>query len=233
MIETQLNIFDAIVICIMLMSCLFAFFRGFVREVLSLGAWIGAGFVTLYYFPQVAERLQPHFKTPFAAAGVATLSLYIGSLMGFSIINRILLKFIKSGSDVGMLDNLFGLCFGAFRGAFILSLGYFLISMALNKTEHPEWLKTAKTRPYVEQGAAMLVSLAPEYVKDIADFQQKAQDKIQPSDMEEVHQELRRSMEDASEDDRSNEGYSPESRAQLERMLRSLKDQSGEENAEE
>ena len=34
MIETHLNVFDAGVIGIMALSCLFAFFRGFVREVL-------------------------------------------------------------------------------------------------------------------------------------------------------------------------------------------------------
>ena len=42
MIETHLNLFDATVLGILALSCLFAFFRGFVREILSLGAWIGA-----------------------------------------------------------------------------------------------------------------------------------------------------------------------------------------------
>ena len=42
MIETQLSIFDAVVLGILVVCCLFAFFRGFVREILSLGAWIGA-----------------------------------------------------------------------------------------------------------------------------------------------------------------------------------------------
>ena len=59
MIETHLNILDASVIGIMVLSCLFAFFRGLVREVLSLSAWVGAGIVTLYYFPAVAEKLHP------------------------------------------------------------------------------------------------------------------------------------------------------------------------------
>src|ERR1700690_316704 len=101
MIETHLNLFDAIVIGIMLLSCLFAFFRGFVREVLSLGAWIGAAVVTLYYFPVVAEKLKPHFKTEAVAAGVATLGLYVVALIGFSILNMIILKYVKKGSDVG------------------------------------------------------------------------------------------------------------------------------------
>ena len=52
------------------MSCLFAFFRGFVREVLSLGAWLGAAIVTMYYFPEMAARLKPHFKSAVGAAGV-------------------------------------------------------------------------------------------------------------------------------------------------------------------
>src|SRR4051812_23214136 len=131
MVSTHINLFDVAVIGILLLSCLFAFFRGFVREILSLGAWIGAGIVTIYYFPAMAEKLQPHFKSAVVAAGFGTLAIYIVALIGFSIINMFILKFVKSGSDVGMLDNMLGLFFGAFRGALIVSLGFFLISIAI------------------------------------------------------------------------------------------------------
>src|SRR4051812_13213640 len=116
MVHTQINLFDLAIIGIMVLSCLFAFFRGFVREILSLGAWIGAGIVTIYYFPVMAEKLQPHFKSAVVAAGFGTLAIYIIALIGFSIINMFIMKFVKSGSDVGLFDNMFGLFFGAFRG---------------------------------------------------------------------------------------------------------------------
>src|SRR5438045_1137345 len=116
MIDTHINMFDVIVIGILLLSCLFAFFRGLVREVLSLSAWIGAAMVTLYFFTDVADKFKPHFKSDVIAGGVGATCLYIGALLGFSLLNMLILKFVKEGSEVGMLDNLLGLAFGALRG---------------------------------------------------------------------------------------------------------------------
>lgn len=177
MIEAQLNYLDMAVVTIMLLSCVFAFFRGFVREILSLGAWVGAGIVTVYGFSSVAELLEPHFKKPMVAAAFGTLGLYIGSLLVFSMINSTIRKFIKSGSDVGILDNVLGLVFGAARGALIIALGFLLITLAIpeNKKE-PVWLEKALTRPYAARGALFLARIAPSYLQDIADFQKKAID---------------------------------------------------------
>lgn len=180
----SINIFDAVVIGIMLMSCMLACFRGIVREILSLSAWIGAGLVTIYYFPQMTEKLQPHFKSQTVAAGFATLGLYIAALICFSMLNMIILKFVKSGSDVGFVDNFFGFLFGIFRGAFILSLGFFIITVVLpNEEEYPLWLEKSLTRPYLEKGAVALLEVAPDYLKDISSLQKKALKAVQkPSD---------------------------------------------------
>lgn len=173
MIEAQLSAFDAVVIGVLALSSLVAFFRGFVKEVLSLGAWVGAGLVTVYYFPAAAKFLKPHFKSELVATGFGTLGLYIAALLVFSIINAIILRFIKTGSDVGMLDNAFGLAFGLFRGAFIISLGMLLITMVMNKDEYPKWLKEAKTRPFAEEGALMLARIAPEYLQEMTSLRDK------------------------------------------------------------
>lgn len=166
MISTNFSYFDAAVIGVLLLSCLVAVFRGFVKEVLSLGAWIGAGLVTIYFFPDLAKALKPHFKSEVSAAGVATLSLYVGSLLTFSLINAVIFRFLKEGSDVGILDNMLGLIFGFFRGGFIVSLGFLLLSMAMKEDEYPEWVKEARTLPYVEKGAIALARVAPDYLQE-------------------------------------------------------------------
>lgn len=220
MIETQLNLFDAAVIGIMLLSCLFAFFRGFVREVLSLGAWIGAAIITIYYFPDMARILKPHFKSAMGAAGVGTLIIYSTSLIGFSIINAIILKYVKSGNEVGMLDNLMGLMFGAARGALIVSLGYFLMTIALPEKEYPQWLVESVTKPYAERGAITLAKVAPEYLREISTLQQKA--------AKEMRQARQKGPDIEIEDDKYGEdlhkgdedtGYRRSTARQLDRLL--------------
>lgn len=178
MIEAQLSAFDATVLGITALSALVAFFRGFVKEVLSLGAWVGAGLVTIYYFPEAAKMLSPHIKSPTIAAGLGTLGLYIAALMGFSLINTIILKFVKTGSDIGMLDNSLGLAFGLFRGMFIVSLGMLMITMVMTEKEYPRWLKEAKTRPLAEYGAVMLAQMAPEYLQELTNLRHKLDGKL-------------------------------------------------------
>lgn len=166
MVETQLNIFDSAVLVVIFLSTLMAFFRGFVKEVLSLGAWVGSALITLYFFPDVASWLKPHFKNPIVATGFATLGTYITALVSISIVNSIILRYVKAGSDVGMLDNMLGLVFGFARGAFIVSLGFLMMTFVVNKENYPIWVEEAITRPYVEHGAETLAKLAPRYLSD-------------------------------------------------------------------
>jgi membrane protein required for colicin V production len=208
MITTHLNLFDAGVLGVVALSCLFAFFRGFVREILSLSAWIGAGIVTLYYFPVVAAKLQPHFKNAVIASGFATLGIFIAAMIVFAMINIIILKFLKSGSEIGLIDNIFGLLFGAFRGAFIVSLGFFLVTIVMPENQYPEWLKDSKTRPYVEKGAIMLAKVAPDYLREISSLEKKMEDKMNNGD-----------TITADEEKEKMKTYTKETNARLQRLI--------------
>lgn len=217
MIETHLNIFDCIVIGIMLLSCLIAFFRGFVKEVLSLGAWVGAAIVTFYLFPYAAAALRPYVKLEATiVTGIATLGVYISALICFSLINKLIVKFLKDGSDVGMLDNMLGFIFGSVRGAFIISLGFFLLSLALpdgeaaGQKEYPVWIQESMTHTYVEQGAIILARIAPEYLGRASVLQKKAVAQAK---------ERIREREESLRDGEEGTGYSRESHREMDRLL--------------
>jgi membrane protein required for colicin V production len=178
MLEAQLSYFDLTVIAVIALSCVFAFFRGLVKEVLSLGAWIGAGLITLYYFRDVALWLKPHFKNEMIAGGLATLGLYIVCLICFSILNSIIIRFVKEGGDVGFLDNTLGLAFGAFRGTFLIALGYLIMSMFISADpeQQPAWLKNAWTKPFAEKSALLLARAAPDYLQAHSSLKDKLED---------------------------------------------------------
>lgn len=220
MIETHLNLFDAAVIGVMTLSCLFAFFRGFVREVLSLGAWIGAAIITIYYFPAMANILKPHFKSAMGAAGVGTLIIYTLALIGFSIINTIILKYVKSGTEVGMLDNLMGFMFGAARGALIISLGFFVLTLAMPEKEYPEWLKKSVTRPYAERGAVELAKVAPDYLREISTLEKRATEELQAAKKNNTNTDIEddKYSEDLHKDS-ENTGYKRSNSRQLDRLI--------------
>lgn len=179
MIEAQLNYFDMAVIGVLFLSCTFAFFRGFVKEILSLIGWVGSAVVAVAFFKPFALQLQPHFTSPLVATAFAVGVLYFGSLLGFAIISRFIIKILKSGSEIGIFDNILGFAFGALRGAFIISIAFFMISLVITSQNRPEWLEKAKTRPYVEKMTAVMVSIAPERFKALGDLQDKAKNGIQ------------------------------------------------------
>src|SRR6185369_8482710 len=71
---------DIAVIAVIGISALIAFLRGFVREMLTIGSWLGASAVTLYGFPLLQnkfEQLIPSSKL--AAHLVGGGGLFIGS----------------------------------------------------------------------------------------------------------------------------------------------------------
>lgn len=175
MIEAQVNYFDVAVLSIIVLSCLFALFRGFVKEILSLIAWVGAAYITAHFFEDMVIKLKPHFVSPMLAASAATFILYVGSLIGFAIINSIIVRILKSGSGMGFVDNFLGFIFGALRGAFIVSIGFIMMSLVITEDNRPEWLEKAFTRPYVEKTASLLVKAAPTYFAELVHMQEKAQ----------------------------------------------------------
>lgn len=167
MLQATFNIFDAVVMGIIFLSAVLAFFRGFMKEILSLLAWLGAAIITLYAFPTVTEKIEPYVGNEKIAAGFATLGTYIIALLTISIFNSILLKYLKT-DEAGGFDKILGLAFGVLRGAFIVSLGFLLFMLVVPKEEnYPLWVKEAKTQPYASQGALLIAEMAPDYLKDM------------------------------------------------------------------
>lgn len=164
MIETSLNMFDAGVLIIVGLSALLSFFRGFVREIMSLGAWAGAALITLYSFQRVSTWIEPQVGSAALAGGLAAIGVFITALIAISFFIRLLLKFLKTGSDVGVLDNMIGLLFGIARGVLLISIAYFVMSIVVNEKDYPDWVKEAKSRPYVAQSAEYVARIAPDYL---------------------------------------------------------------------
>lgn len=169
MVETSFNIFDVIVLTIIGLSALFSFYRGFVRELLSLGAWVGALVITLYTFPHAKEYLGEHIDNKLVVDLSASIGVYLASLVLLMILTAILMKFLKPGKEVGALDNLLGLVFGTLRGLFVVALGFLGVTKVFEENAYPPYIQEAFTRPYVEKVTAAFVELAPEYLGDRTD----------------------------------------------------------------
>ena len=163
-----MNPFDIVVIILIALSGLFAFARGFVKEALSVGAWVGAGLAALYALPYsrpIAERFLTKGMISDVAAGLAVFVtvLIVLSLMGSAIARRV------KDSALSAIDRSLGLLFGLLRGAILACLLFIVVNWALPEANRPVWIKEARTAPLLSIGADKLKALVPPSVRGRAE----------------------------------------------------------------
>lgn len=155
------NAADLIVIAVLLVSALLAFSRGFVRELLSVAGWVGAIFATLYGFSYAKPYARQWISIDILADAAAGVAIFIATLIVLTLISNVLTGQVRD-SALGAVDRSLGFLFGLFRGVIIVCLAYLLVAWILPKEEQPEWLRSARTIPLVEEGADLLLQLIPE-----------------------------------------------------------------------
>jgi len=152
---------DIGVVAIVLVSGLLAFARGFVKEMLSVGAWIGAAVVTIYAYPYVEPYMASLISIEIAAKAATAGVVFLITLIVLSTITHWIAGHIRQ-SHFSAFDRTLGFVFGVVRGAVVVCLAWLLVAWAYDPDRRPEWIEEAQTLPLVQQGANFLVGLVPE-----------------------------------------------------------------------
>ena len=155
-----MNWVDAIVAAVLAVSTILAMLRGFVREVLGIGAWAGAVAVAVWGFPFVEPRFLTWFGDPNVAVAAAYAALFLGALILFSVTTGMLGGIVRTSSLSG-LDSTLGLAFGIARGAALLIAAYVGLGFIVEPARWPTPLLEARSTPYVHAGAVWAASLLP------------------------------------------------------------------------
>lgn len=156
-----MNEFDLGIIVFIGLSGLFAFARGFVKEVLSVIAWFGASLAALYAFPYLRPFAVRFTPSPEVADATSSLIAFIVALVILSFITAAVARRVKD-SPLSAIDRTLGLVFGVARGALLAVLVFIALSYALPALGAvPPWFTQARTRPLLQEGADALKRLAP------------------------------------------------------------------------
>ena len=156
-----MNALDLAIIAIVALSAIFAFARGFVREALSIIAWVGAAAITLYGFNRVYAITTRFVTTPLLADLIAGVGLFIISLVVLTIITGYLARFADSGA-LSPINRTLGLIFGLARGLVLVCLAYLVLDISLPQNDRPPWIKEAKSERFLAKGADLLRTALPE-----------------------------------------------------------------------
>jgi len=156
-----INLTDLVIVLVLGLSAAFAFFRGFVHELMAIGSWIGAGVATLYGFPLVQPKAREFIASPLLADMAAGVAIFLAVLIVLSILTRLLSRRVRD-SSLGPLDRSLGLVFGFLRGGVLVCIAWLVLLWVMPREDHPEWITEAKALPLVERGGALLAELIPE-----------------------------------------------------------------------
>jgi len=161
MTDLPFNPVDVGVILFVLISGALAFWRGFLREIFSIIAWIGAVIVTLQFVPMARPFAREYISIDIIADSVAAAALFLVSLVVFSVASSVIAGRIRS-SGMNTLDRSLGVLFGLLRGMVLVSLGYLAIFLLYRDREMPENIATARVTPVVHVCARLLLYVVPE-----------------------------------------------------------------------
>lgn len=110
---------DIGILAIIAISAGISIFRGLIREVLSLVAWIVAFWVAFSFSSQVADLLETVISVPSARQAIGFIILFVGTLLVGGGVNYFVIKLVNSTGLSGT-DRALGVIFGIVRGMVIV-----------------------------------------------------------------------------------------------------------------
>src|SRR5471032_1764238 len=156
-----ITLLDILLLVVMLVSGLLAMIRGFMREILSIGAWGIAAVVTLYSYSRVLPMAKQYFNSDIVAVGVSVGGVFLLTLLIVSIITVRISDMILD-SRVGALDRTLGFLFGLGRGLVIVVVAFLFFAWLVPERSQPEWVRGAKSKVVLQSTGQWLMSMLPD-----------------------------------------------------------------------
>lgn len=146
----DLNGFDIAVLILLVISGLYAFSRGFIREIISIAALLVSAVATLYIYGQFRASVREAIQPTTLADGVLILG---AGFLTYLVAALILSKIGKTigGESPGFIDRTLGAAFGVARGLLIAALFVMFWS-----ADYRASLEAAEFNDYLNQNSARL-----------------------------------------------------------------------------
>ncbi|WP_372870728.1 CvpA family protein [Shewanella sp.] len=135
---------DYVIIFIIGLSTVISLIRGFAKEAMSLLVWFAAFFIASQFYVDLAVHLT-QMQDEMLRNGVAIAILFVTTLILGALVNYILGQLVAKTGLSGT-DRLLGLCFGALRGALIVSAILFFMD-AFTGAPNALWWKESRLVP--------------------------------------------------------------------------------------
>lgn len=170
-----LNWADWTIVAIVGISALMSLTRGFVKEALSLLAWVAAFVVAFYFSDQVSVLLVDEVSSPTLRYLAAFALLFVSTLVASAVLNFIIGQLVKATGLSGT-DRLLGMLFGVARGV-LIALAILVFLPKLLPVNQEIWWKQSVLIPRV----LVLEAWAANTVGNVSDWGQSQFEQHKPS----------------------------------------------------
>jgi len=156
--EIPLTVVDFAVLGILLVSGLFATYRGFLNETLSIVAYAVAAVGAVILAPVLKPLAHAFVGPDWLAYGLSLVGLFLVLLIPLSFVSFRISESVQ-GSPIGPLDRSLGFVFGVGRGLVLVGAAYLVFSLLAQPKDHPDWVRNARLLPVIRGTADVLRSL--------------------------------------------------------------------------
>lgn len=234
---------DIGVILILLISAGVSFFRGLIREVLTIVGALGGGFAALTFGPAVIPLTSKWFgieegKTAAKLFDVipmelaAQITAYAGIFVIVFIILQLASHLISSAAQavgLGPIDRTLGIFFGLARGLLLLGVLYLPFHLILPEDSKKDWFEHSQTMPFVQGTTKWLISFVPQE-KSSSEILDETRNKLNAIDVlgeKRISKEDKEAAAKADAKPAETKGYSDKDREGLENLIEGKKDNTG------
>jgi len=158
-----MNLFDWLLIVILALSTIQAFFRGLVLELFSLGGLLCGIVFAAWNYRQLADKLSKMIPNPAIASVVAFLLIAVGVMVIAALLGRIL-HASAHAIGLGFFDRLGGAAFGMARGCLI---GIAILTALTAFLPTTGWLENSRLAPYFLEGTHAVSFVVPHDLKQL------------------------------------------------------------------
>ena len=154
---------DIVILAIIGISALISLWRGFLREVLSLLAWILAFWVAFSFTPLVAPLLEPYVDVPSIRFILGFAGLFVLTLLAVSLLGHIVVKLVGRTGLTGT-DRMLGLLFGMARGGVVVLL--LVLLAGLTRVPQDPWWDEARLLAHFQRAALWVREYLPDSIAE-------------------------------------------------------------------
>jgi len=154
---------DILLLGVMLISGLLAMIRGFMRETLSIVAWICAAAATYLVMRdgRLVALAKANISSDLVATGLVLGGVFLLTLLIVSVIT-VRISDMVLDSRIGALDRTLGFLFGLGRGLVIVVVAFLFFAWLVPSGKQPDGVRNAKSRVVLENTGEWLQALLPQ-----------------------------------------------------------------------